>query len=167
MDAVRSAVERLGGQAGVRSQPSHGTTIRLSLPLTIIMTKVMAVRLGHELYGIPLKGILETAFVPASRVLPVRDAEAFVWRDRTLPLVRLADLLGIRPPAETAQRLKVVVMAAGDDLVGVAVDGFAERMDVLMRPMTGLLAGMPGVMGTTLLGDGSVLMILDIPELIG
>jgi two-component system, chemotaxis family, sensor kinase CheA len=167
MDAVRSAVERLGGQASVRSLPGHGTTIRLSLPLTIVMTKVMAVQLGRELYGIPLDGILETAFVPASRVLPVRDAEAFVWRDRTLPLVRLADLLGIPPPVEAPQRLKVVVMAAGDDLVGVAVDGFAERIDVLMRPMTGILAGMPGVMGTTLLGDGSVLMILDIPELIG
>ncbi|KFG68635.1 chemotaxis protein CheA [Microvirga sp. BSC39] len=167
MDAVRSAVERLGGQVSVRSRPGQGTTIRLSLPLTIVMTKVMAVRLGRELYGIPLDGILETAFVPASRVLPIRDAEAFVWRDRTLPLVRLADLLGIQPPGEDPQRLKVIVMAAGDDLVGVAVDGFAERMDVLMRPMTGILAGMPGVMGTTLLGNGSVLMILDIPELIG
>ncbi len=167
MDAVRSAVERLGGQASVLSRPGHGTTIRLSLPLTIVMTKVMAVRLGSELYGLPLDGIIETAFVPASRVLPVRDAEAFVWRDRTLPLVRLAHLLGIHPSAETPQRLKVVVMSAGDELVGVAVDGFAERMDVLMRPMTGILAGMPGVMGTTLLGDGSVLMILDVPELIG
>jgi two-component system chemotaxis sensor kinase CheA len=63
--------------------------------------------------------------------------------------------------------MKVLVMTLGDDLVGIAVDGFAERMDVLMRPMNGILAGMPGAMGTTLLGDGSVLMILDIPELIG
>jgi two-component system chemotaxis sensor kinase CheA len=63
--------------------------------------------------------------------------------------------------------MKVVVMAVGDELVGIAVDEFAERMDVLMRPLTGILAGAPGVMGTTLLGDGSVLMILDIPELIG
>jgi len=167
MDAVRSAVERLGGQARVRSQPGQGTTIRLSLPLTILMAKVMAVRLGRELYGIPLDRILETTIVPAARVLPVRDAEVFVWRDRTLPLVRLADLLGMELPAGAPQRLKVVVMTAGEGLVGIVVDGFAERMDVLMRPMSGLLAGMPGVMGTTLLGDGSVLMILDIPELIG
>jgi len=167
MDAVRSAVERLGGQVSVRSEQGRGTTIRLSLPLTIVMTKVMAVRLGRELYGIPLDGILETAFVPASRVLPVRDAEAFVLRDRTLPLVRLADLLEIPPPPEPPQGLKVVVMAVGDDPVGIAVDGFAERMDVSMRPMSGILTGMPGVVGTTLLGDGSVLMILDIPELIG
>ncbi len=167
MDAVRSSVERLGGQIGVQSRLGQGTTIRLSLPLTLVMTKVMAVRVGGELYGLPLDGIVETAFVPTARVLPVGEAEAFVLRDRTLPLVRLAQLLGIPGTAESAPAMKVVVMAAGDELVGLAVDGFAERMDVLMRPMDGILAGMPGVMGTTLLGDGSVLMILDIPELIG
>jgi two-component system chemotaxis sensor kinase CheA len=167
MDAVRSAVERLGGEVGVQSLPGRGTTIRFSLPLTIVMTKVMSVRVGGELYGIPIDGILETAIVPTSRILPVRDAEAFVLRDRTLPLVRLADLLEIPRTADRASGAKVLVMAVGDEPVGIAVDGFAERMDVLMRPMTGILAGMPGVMGTTLLGDGSVLMILDIPELIG
>ncbi|MEE1655508.1 chemotaxis protein CheA [Microvirga sp. CF3062] len=167
MDAVRFAVESLGGQASVRSTQGRGTTIRLSLPLTVVMTRVMAVRVGRELYGIPLDGIVEAAFVPASRILPVRDAEAFVLRDRTLPFVRLADLLDIPRPAEPRSGMKVVVMEVGDELVGIAVDEFAERMDVLMRPMTGILAGAPGVMGTTLLGDGSVLMILDTPELLG
>jgi two-component system, chemotaxis family, sensor kinase CheA len=167
MDAVRSAVERLGGQASVRGSQGRGTTVHLSLPLTVVMTRVMAVRVGHELYGIPLEGVVETAFVPASRILPVRDAEAFVLRDRTLPFVRLAELLDIPCPVEPRSGMKVVVMAVGDELVGIAVDGFAERMDVLMRPLTGILAGAPGVMGTTLLGDGNVLMILDIPELIG
>jgi two-component system chemotaxis sensor kinase CheA len=167
MDAVRSSVERLGGQIGVQSRLGQGTTIRLSLPLTLVMTEVMAVRVGGELYGLPLDGIVETAFVPRARILPVQEAEAFVLRDRTLPLVRLASLLEIPQTAEPASVIKVVVMAMGDELLGLAVDGFAERMDVLMRPMDGILAGMPGVMGTTLLGDGSVLMILDIPELIG
>ncbi|MFC4172498.1 chemotaxis protein CheA [Microvirga sp. GCM10011540] len=167
MDAVRSAVEKLGGQASVTSRQGQGTTIRFSLPLTIVMTRVMAVRVGRELYGIPLDGVVETAVVPTTRVLPVRDAEAFVLRDRTLPLVRLADLLEIPRSEEPGPGMKVVVMAVGDEMVGVAVDGFAERMDVLMRPMTGILAGMPGVVGTTLLGDGRVLMILDVPELIG
>ncbi len=167
MDAVRSSIERLGGQIGVRSRLGRGTTIRLSLPLTIVMTKVMAVRVGGELYGLPLDGIVETAFVPRSRILPVQEAEAFVLRDRTLPLVRLAGLLDIPSAAEQDRAVKVVVMAVGDEPVGIAVDGFAERMDVLMRPMDGILAGMPGVMGTTLLGNGSVLMILDVPELIG
>jgi two-component system, chemotaxis family, sensor kinase CheA len=167
MDAVRSAVERLGGQVSIRSRQGLGTAIRLSLPLTVVMTRVMTVHAGGERYGIPLDGVVETAFVPAARILPVRDAEAFVLRDRTLPLVRLSDLLELPRPSEPRSGMKVVVMAAGDELLGIAVDGFAERMDVLMRPMTGILSGMPGVMGTTLLGDGSVLMILDVPELIG
>ena len=167
MDAVRSAIERLGGQVGVQSLLGRGTTIRFSLPLTIVMTKVMAVRVGGETYGIPIDGVLETAFVAASRILPIQEGEAFVLRDRTLPLVRLVDLLGISRVSDPGRGAKVLIMSAGDERVGVAVDGFAERMDVLMRPMAGILAGMPGVMGTTLLGDGSVLMILDIPELIG
>jgi len=167
MDVVRSTVERLGGHAGVRSRKGSGTTIRLSLPVSVAMTRVMAVRVGAELYGIPLEGIVETAFVPTSRIVPVRDAEAFVLRDRTLPLVRLADLLGVPRTPGAGSGVKVVVMATGDELAGIAVDGFAERMDVLMRPMTGILAGMPGIIGTTLLGDGTVLMILDVPELIG
>ncbi|WP_114947167.1 chemotaxis protein CheA [Microvirga calopogonii] len=167
MDAVRSSVERLGGRIGVQSVPGRGTTIHFALPLTVVMTKVMLVHVGDETYGIPMDGVSETAFVPASRILPFQEREAFVFRDRTLPLVRLADLLKIPSRAGSGAGTKVVVMWVGDEKVGIAVDGFAERMDVLMRPMGGILTGMPGLMGTTLLGDGSVLMVLDIPELIG
>lgn len=166
MDAVRSAVERLGGQTNLRSLQGRGTTISLSLPSTIVMTKVMVVRLANELYGIPLDGIIETTFVPSSRILAIGTSEAFVLRDKTLPLLRLVDLLEVPRLSVPSQVLKVMVMALGDELVGIAVDGLDQRMDVLMRPMTGILAGMPGVIGTTLLGDGKVLMILDVPELI-
>ncbi|WP_166802437.1 chemotaxis protein CheA [Microvirga pakistanensis] len=167
MDAVRATIERLGGHASVQSTRGAGTTIRLALPVSVAMTRIMAVRVSGELYGLPLDHIVETVLLPASRVLPVRDAEAFVLRDRTLPLIRLAGLLGLPPGPEAASGMKIVVMAVGDELVGIAVDGFAERIDALMRPLSGILSGMSGVMGTTLLGDGSVLMILDIPELLG
>lgn len=167
MDAVRAAVEKMGGRVGVRSTLGRGTTLSLFVPLTVVMTKVMTVRVGGERYGIPLDGVAETAFVPSDRIIPVRDAEAFVLRDRTVPLIQLADLLDVPRAADTRSGEKVVVVSVADDLVGIAVDGFAERMDVLTRPMTGILAGAPGVVGTTLLGDGSVLMIVDIPELLG
>ncbi|WP_262030997.1 chemotaxis protein CheA [Microvirga sp. Mcv34] len=167
MDAVRSSVERMGGQVGVQSRPGRGTTVRFILPLTVVMTKVMLVRIGGETYGLPMDGVLETAVVPASRILPIQGSEAFVLRGRTLPLVRLADLLEIPSGSVPGAGTKVIVMRLGDEKVGIAVDGFAERMDVLMRPMAGILTDMPGLLGTTLLGDGSVLMVLDIPELIG
>jgi two-component system chemotaxis sensor kinase CheA len=167
MDVVRAAIERLGGQVGIDSIQGRGTIIRMFLPLTVMMTKVMTVGVGGERYGIPLDEVVETAYVSSERIVLVRDAEAFVLRDRTIPLVRLANLLGLDCMKDVRAGEKVLVVPVGNDLVGVAVDRFAERMDVLMRPMTGILAGMPGVVGTTLLGDGSVLMILDIPELLG
>ena len=167
MDVVRAAVERMGGHVSIDSVHGRGTIVRMSLPLTIMMTQVMTVSVGNERYGIPIDGIVETAFVPSDRIVPIRDSKAFVLRDRTLPLVRLADLLGVDSTLGARTGEKVLIVPVGGDLVGVAVDRFAERMDVLMRPMTGILAGMQGVVGTTLLGDGSVLMILDIPELFG
>ncbi len=167
MDVVRASIEKMGGRVSLRSICGRGTAVRFAIPVTVVMTKVMTVLVEGERYGIPLDGIIETAFVPSDRIVPVRDAEAFVMRDRTLPLVRLADLLGLQRTRRPGAGEKVLVMPAANDLVGIAVDRFGERMDVLMRPMTGILAGMPGVMGTTLLGDGSVLMILDVPELIG
>jgi two-component system chemotaxis sensor kinase CheA len=172
MDAVRTAIEKMGGRVSIHSTQGRGTTIRLSLPLTVVMTKVMMVQVGGELYGIPIDLVVETAFVPLSRVLPIQDAEAFVLRDQTLPLLRLADLLSIDGAKEARASaagpgVKVLVVALEGDLIGIAVDRFAERADILMRPMTGILANMPGVMGTTLLGNGRVLMILDIQELIG
>ena len=96
-----------------------------------------------------------------------------MFRDRTIPLVRLAALLG--PPAAGAAGatgatgaadLKVLIVLVDGEPVGVAVDRLIDRMDVMMRPMAGLLAGAPGLIGTTILGDGSVLIVLDIAELI-
>jgi two-component system chemotaxis sensor kinase CheA len=167
MDAVRAGVERLGGRVSLRSTPGHGTSVRLSLPLTVVMTKVMTVRAGRELYGVPIDSVAETTIVPAERILPIGDAEAFVLRDRTIPLLRLGRLLDIPVANPEASNIKVVVMQVESGMIGLAVDGFAERMDVPLRPMTGILSGMPGIAGTTLLGDGSVLMVLDIQELIG
>jgi two-component system chemotaxis sensor kinase CheA len=166
MDAVRNAVEAFGGRVSVQSVQGRGTTVRLSAPLAVVMSQVMTVRVGRELYGIPIDGVVETVLVPARHILPVGGGEAFVLRDRTVPLLRLADLLNTHG-AVTGSGVKVVVMPVRGDLVGLAVDGFAERMDVLMRPLTGILAGLPGVMGTTVRGDGRVLMILDVPELVG
>jgi two-component system chemotaxis sensor kinase CheA len=96
----------------------------------------------------------------------VRAGRAFVWRDQAVPLIALADLLRLPPPAP-ADAFNVLIVRAGGELVAVAVDAFGERLESPLRPMTGLLAGAPGLTGATLLGDGRVLMVLDVPELIG
>ena len=81
-------------------------------------------------------------------------------------MINLATLLGIAT-GPGARDLKILVVDAGRGRVGIAVDDFSERLNVMVRPLTGLLANMPGVSGSTLMGDGSVLLILNLAELIG
>ena len=88
-------------------------------------------------------------------------------RNRTIPLVRLSDVLQLPEVPRRLNDAKVLIVKSDNQSVGVEIDGVGERLDVLLRPMTGLLSAMPGVLGTALLGDGGILLILDLPELIG
>lgn len=166
MDAVRTKIVALGGRVTISSTLSAGSTVRLNLPKAATVSTVMTVKVGAERFGIPMETVEETARVAADRIIPIRDGEAFVLRDRTMPLVRLGTLLNLWS-APRGTDVKLLIIVSGDQRIGIEVDGFAERVDVLLRPMTGLLTGMPGVLGTALLGDGQVLMILDLPELLG
>ena len=167
MDAVRAAVNRLGGRVFINSAPGSGATVRLILPLALIMTQVAVVASAGETFGVPMDAVVEIAHVASDRIVQIREKRAFVLRDRVVPLFNLSELLGQDAAPCSEGDVKVIVVQTGDDLAGVAVDRLLDRMDVLSRPMKGLLAGMRGVAGTTLLGEGSVLMILDLPELIG
>ena len=166
MDAVRAAAEALGGRVTLATRPGAGSTLRLLLPGGAAVASLLLVRLGEEVFGIPVEAVAETARIPADRILPLPGGEAFVLRDRTLPLLRLAALLGL-PAAPRGTRVPVLVTGAGEARVAVEVDGFAGRAEVLLRPPAGLMAAMPGLLGAALLGDGRVHVVLDLAELIG
>jgi two-component system chemotaxis sensor kinase CheA len=166
MDAVRTAVELLGGQVVVTSTPGAGSTVRLTLPQALTINTVMTVNVGGEQFGVPIESVTETVRIASDRIVPIRDGEAFVLRDRTIPLLRLSDLLGLARIGRSGD-VKILIVTSAKQRIGIEVGGFAGRFDVLLRPMQGLLSGMPGMLGTALLGDGHVLMILDLPELIG
>ena len=129
------------------------------------MSTVVMVDVGGERFGVPIESVTETHRIPHDRILPIRGGEAFVLRDRTLPLLRMFSLLQLPRVERTGTESKVLIVRSGSHNVGVEVDGVGERLDVLLRPMTGLLSGMRGVLGTALLGDGRVLLVLDLPEL--
>lgn len=165
MDVVRDAALKLGGKVVVESRKGQGTTVRFSLPVTTVLTKVMVVSCGREQYGLALDTVVETVRVAADRIVPVRAGRAFQLRDDVVPLTSLGVLLG-GGASEAKSAERVIVARVRGELVGFAVDAIIDRMDAAVRPMTGLLAGAPGVMGATLLADGAVLMVLDPAELI-
>ena len=166
MDAVRTAVKRLGGQVELASEPGKGTTVRFMLPYSVIVSQVMTVRAGEQVFGIPLEAIVETVRVPASRIAPVGSAQAVVLRDRTIPVVALAGVLGLTAPQHNPTDAILVVAKVNGGLGALQVDGLGERMEIMLKPLDGLLSGMPGIAGSTLLGDGSVLLVLDLAELL-
>ena len=165
MDAVRMAVGRLGGRVRVESRPGLGTTVRFMLPFSVMMTPIMVVEVGGQAFGIPLDAVVETLRVPASRISPVGTAEVVVLRDRTVPLLSLAQALEVRHDDVDEAEVTLVVVKVEGHLGALRVDRVGERMEVMMKPLEGLLAGMPALAGSTLLGDGGVLLILDLGAL--
>lgn len=169
MDAVRASIARLGGRVSVSSTRGIGTTIRFILPFSVLMLGVMTVEAGGQVFGIPLDAVVETTRVPRGRIARIGSAEAVVLRDRTVPLIRLADMLDLppRPGAAEAADARVVVVSVAGQTGALEVESFGERMDLMVKPMEGLLAGTARFAGTTVLGDGRVLIILDLQELFG
>lgn len=164
MDAVRSATAKLGGRVEVASQPGLGSTIRLVLPIRMVLARLLVVSAGHEQFGLMLEDIVEVTRVSASQVVPVRAGHAFVLRDEVLPLVWLEQAVGSERELEAIDR--VVVAQVDGELVGFAVDAVLDRIDAVVRPMSGLLSGAAGVVGSTLTSDGDVLLILKLAELL-
>jgi two-component system chemotaxis sensor kinase CheA len=169
MDVVRSAVEKAGGRVHLASRPGHGTTVTLTLPLTMAVTRIMTVACGERLFGVPMSLVAETVRVPHDALHRFRDREAIVLRNSVVPVVRLARLLEL-PEEEAAGAAAaeeaILVLRVNGARIGVVVGAFRDVLEVIVKPMEGVLAGLPGLAGTTLLGDGRVLLVLDMAELI-
>ena len=151
----------------VASVPGQGTTIRFTIPQAIVVTTLVQVFAGGQSFGIPIEAVTETLRLPATRVAPVREGAAFALRGATVPLLSLASLLGMeRQEPDFRPDIKIVVVSCANEWVGIEVDGFGERLETVLRPLSGLLAGVPGLLGSALLGDGTVMLVLDLPGLI-
>lgn len=165
MDAVRTAIEKTGGRVELSSIPGTGTTVSLHLPLSMAVTGVMTLEVSGQQFGIPIDEIAETVRVPRGDVVAIKDKEAFLLRDRIIPLVHLDRLLDLPPKAEAAD-IAVLVVRIDRQSVGLAIEAFGEGMEVIVKPLDGPLSGMPGYLGTALLGDGRVLLVMNLKELV-
>jgi two-component system chemotaxis sensor kinase CheA len=166
MNVVRSNVERLGGTARLVSRPGLGTSVVLRLPFSVMMTRVMTVEAGGQVLGLPLDHVVETASVPRDQISAIGKSHAFVLRNRTIPLVNLARTLGQPESGAPSPEAKIVIVSVDGQLGGLEVQRLGDRLDVMLKPMDGILQGMPGVAGTSLLGDGTVLVVLDLQDLL-
>jgi two-component system chemotaxis sensor kinase CheA len=168
MDVVRSAIDKVGGTVQLASTFGKGTTLKLSLPLSMAVTNVMIVESDRQIFGVPMDQVVETVRLPRAEVRTLKHQKAAVLRDRVVPLNALNDLLGIQaePRPNADDELAVLVVRIGNEPIGLIVDDFDEVVDVILKPLPGELGKLACYAGTALLGDGSVLMVLNPKELL-
>jgi two-component system chemotaxis sensor kinase CheA len=163
MDAVQNAIARLRGSIQVSSEAGRGTSFHIRLPTDSLTTRLLVIEVAGDRYGVALDQVFEMVRIDRAALLPVGLGRACVLRGRTVPVLSLAQLLG-RADQET-DVAKLVVTQSDGEPVALMVDGFAERINTVIRPPRGVLAALPGIMGSALLGNGDILLVLDLPAL--
>jgi two-component system chemotaxis sensor kinase CheA len=168
MDVVRNAIERAHGSVHLASDKGRGTRIRIALPLSMAVTTAMIVRAAGQVYGVQMDHVVETVRVSSAAIHHIKQTRTAVLRGRIVPLYALSDLLGLQvePVVNEDGEVAVLVVRLLGQYVGVIVDDFDATLDLILKPMDGILSGLSGYAGTSLLGDGSVLMVLNLKELL-
>ncbi|WP_426746535.1 response regulator [Myxococcus faecalis] len=165
MDVVKRKVETLGGSVGVNSRIGRGTTITLRLPQSLALMKVLLVRLGDDVYGMPAADVEAVMRVKPEDRLEIFGTLAVRHRGKPTALVALGPLLGLnggnrfdKPPA--------VVVRHGEDHAALVVDGFVDEREVAVKPCGGeFLKGAPFIAGTAALEDGRIAVLLHVPDI--
>lgn len=161
MDVVKAKIESLNGSIGLETHPGKGTKFKISLPLTLAIIQALLVRVGREVYAVPLSSVDET--IRLEDIKRVHQQEVVVLRGSVLPVVRVRRLLNV--PGEEGEELYAVVVRKGDKRVGLVVDSLIGQQEVVIKSLGKLLAGVPGLAGAAVLGSGEVSLILDVGSL--
>ena len=167
MDAVRTKIEALGGVLELDSNPGQGTRVRIRLPLTLAIIQALLVQVHEETYAIPLGSIDSTINITPEEIRTIQQQEVILLRGQIIPLVRLGNSLGIKTASgfEEGQELYVVIVQAGDHKIGLLVDALVGQQEIVIKSLGKILTGIRQIAGATILGDGQVVLILDVNAL--
>ena len=164
MDVVRRNVEALRGSVSIESELGKGTTVTIRVPLTLAIIQGFKVGIGDEAYILPLDAVVECLELPPEETASARPCGVVNLRGKPLPYLRLRDhfsLAGARPPREN-----VVVVQHGAQTAGVVVDALHGESSTVIKPLGTMFKGIPGVAGSSILGNGRVALILDVAGLL-
>ena len=160
MAVVRKTVQDLGGALRLTSTPGQGTTFTIELPLTLAITDALLASVGPRTFAVPQNAVREVIEIEDAHIRAIEGGEVTAFRGEALPLIRLADALGIAPVRRDRYHAFIVRNASGE--VGVVVDRVMGQREIVVRTTTDPLIRVPGIAGATDLGDGRAVLILDI-----
>lgn len=161
MDVVRTNIKNLKGSVNITSEVGKGTRFTLSLPLTLAIIDALMVNVGGQMYAIPLDAVSETTKIESVRLTDVKGRKAVTLRGEVLGIVELAEMLNLPCAAQLPEVLSVVVIHDNERRLGLVVDRLLERQEIVIKPLGAYLGDLNGISGATIMGDGSVILILD------
>jgi len=158
MDVVHNEVKQLGGSITVDTRRGVGTSFIIRLPLTLSISQALMVRVSEQLYAIPLSSVVNILEVPVDQLNSIQMGRRPLlnWQDQVYPFMHLAVRLGIQPQPPAGRKVPVLLGRSGGRQVAIQVDGLAGTREVVIKPLGAQLAGIEGLGGATILGDGSV-----------
>ncbi|MGD2014248.1 MAG: Hpt domain-containing protein [Desulfobacterales bacterium] len=166
MDVVKKNIEKLNGTIEINSTPGVKTQMRIKIPLTLAIIQALMVRVGTDLYTIPLSAVEETLRISGTQTSLMEGVEVIHMRDRTMPIFRLSDMFGLTPDKQNDDRAYVVIVSTGMQEIGLVVDELVGQEEVVIKPLVDYLQENSGFSGATIIRDGKISLILDVYELV-
>ncbi|WP_313756545.1 chemotaxis protein CheA [Tissierella sp.] len=165
LDVVKSKIESINGNVEIESVQGKGSKFIIRIPLTLAIIQALLIKLSEEIYAIPLSSITEIINISSNQITDVQGQEVVLYRNMTLPIIRLKDILGINDNRENDE-LIVVVVRKGDKQAGLIVDNLIGQQEIVIKGLGKYLSGIKYLSGATILGNGNISLILDINSLI-
>lgn len=162
MDVVKKSLTKINGSIEVESEIGTGTHFTIRLPLTMAIISALMVEVSGEQYALPLSSVVESVRVDPEEVHLLNDREVVMIRDRLLPLVRLSDMFGLSRSSNGKYTLVVVVRSTIGQ-TGIVVDSLLGQQDIVIKSLGDSLERSQDIAGATIMGDGRVVLIIDIP----
>lgn len=163
LDAVKAKAAALGGRVDFETKPGLGSRFVLTLPLTLAIIKAMLVKVGEEIFAVPLMNIREAIRFKEDEIKIIQHFEVVTVRDEVIPVVRLSKELGIPDSFKSDDgKISLVIVEYGQKSIGLMVSQVIGEQDIVVKPLGALAKRTKGIAGATILGDGRVALILDI-----
>ncbi|MDR0722466.1 MAG: chemotaxis protein CheA [Treponema sp.] len=165
LDVVRRQIEKLNGTVTVSSERGKGTKFIIKLPLTLAIIQGLLVRVGSEIYSIPITSVIESLRIKAEEIRKIDNYEVFNIRNDVVSLLRLNRLFGIKTEKQQEYNF-IVIVGSAEKKMGFMVDSLIGEEDVVIKPLRDQYTNSPGIAGASILGDGSVSLIIDVSQLL-
>ncbi len=164
MDVVRTNIKNLKGNIAIHTVPNQGTRFSLSLPLTLAIIEALMIKMGDQTYAIPLDAVATTTKLDSNILTSINGRNAVTLRGEVLGIVDLGELLNL-PETINNDTISVVILQDNDRRIGLVVNQLLDRQEIVIKPLGMYLNNIQGLSGASIMGDGSVVLILDPHEI--